>query len=139
MASIRPFLCLSAKGLHRSCQVTLQSPVVPLRLILPSSTTFQKVQARHLQSSGWGSVKTEAPNRGEHTIEQTIDKNLKEIREGDFKSISNPEKASHFKQAGTADDQPIMGAAAMPHPIWTEEEVAQRYGIGQCGCMVPMR
>lgn len=42
---------------------------------------------------------------------------------------SDPGKLNHFRKqtttesTGARDDQPIMGAVAMPHPIWTDKEL----------------
>lgn len=105
-----------------------------------------------MQSSGWASVNTTSGRRkrGTSTIDQAIQENIKEIpeertadvdktiqdniadiRRGDFKSVTDPEKLSHFrtgaeepKTAVGEDGKPIMGAVAMPHPIWTEDEVS---------------
>jgi len=62
-------------------------------------------------------------------IDKSIDKNIEEIRHGDFKSVSDPEKITHFRSPAPAkpsdgeDGLPLMGAVAMPHPIWSEDEL----------------
>ena len=86
-------------------------------------------------SSGWGGSGDDSPHYTRHDdhkdAEPAIQKNLEEIRKGDFNSVSHLRNVNHFKQtsASTADDaeretqEPIIGTNSMPHPIWTQDEV----------------
>ena len=94
------------------------SPTKPSAVDMESLTQFHKEQ--HMTGTN---IKTP----------KSVEENIEDIRKGDFTSVTNPTKAKHFKKT-SADDtassshlesekEPIMGSVAMPHPIWSQDEV----------------
>ncbi|ELT97860.1 hypothetical protein CAPTEDRAFT_122794 [Capitella teleta] len=69
---------------------------------------------------------SEYTNRDHHEdFEPAIQANLKAIRKGEFKSVTNPD-AQHFKkptEPKNSAGEPIIGDTALAHPIWSQEEV----------------
>lgn len=68
------------------------------------------------------------------TITQAdIDDNIKKFRAGNFETVPDPQKLTHFKKSGKTSselevssqsaDPPPVGTHALPHPIWSEEEL----------------
>jgi len=95
-----------------------------------------------VSASSWHSrsLTSSANTKSKRDIDNEVTQNLQDVRKGDFKSVTHPEKLSHFKTQATQEweqktrlpgekhvgakvDEPPMGAVALPHPIWTEEEL----------------
>ncbi|XP_060557805.1 uncharacterized protein LOC132718186 [Ruditapes philippinarum] len=61
-----------------------------------------------------------------------VDATIKEYKEGNFEKLPDPDKLTHFRkqkqenvtQKVEVPKEPLpMGATALPHPIWSEEEL----------------
>ncbi|CAC5386950.1 Ubiquinol oxidase 2, mitochondrial,Ubiquinol oxidase 1, mitochondrial,Alternative oxidase 3, mitochondrial,Alternative oxidase, mitochondrial,Ubiquinol oxidase 1c, mitochondrial,Ubiquinol oxidase 1b, mitochondrial,Alternative oxidase 1, mitochondrial,Ubiquinol oxidase 1a, mitochondrial,Ubiquinol oxidase 3, mitochondrial,Alternative oxidase 2, mitochondrial,Ubiquinol oxidase, mitochondrial [Mytilus coruscus] len=58
-----------------------------------------------------------------------VDENVEKFRSGNYETIPDPQRLQHFKKSQenvstiSKDETPPIGANALPHPIWSEEEV----------------
>lgn len=62
-----------------------------------------------------------------------IDTNIKKFREGNYDTVPDPQQLTHFKKSGVkpkpvecslqSSDLPPVGTHALPHPIWSEDEL----------------
>jgi hypothetical protein len=94
----------------------------------PQALEYTNETSFSLSSAGLHSSKSkpasEYTKRDDHVdSEPAIQANLDAIRQGNFKSISSPEKLQHFKGPKNKPNEPLIGTDAMPHPIWSEDEI----------------
>nr|ADZ36698.1 alternative oxidase [Urechis unicinctus] len=89
-------------------------------------TSMPQVYAYSTQTRSLNNKAKESVNLGPH-----IQENLKKFREGSHENVSVPEELQHFRKSteegvkgnGPEEEKPPMGAVALPHPIWSEEEL----------------
>ncbi|CAG2223847.1 Alternative oxidase, mitochondrial,Ubiquinol oxidase 1c, mitochondrial,Ubiquinol oxidase 1, mitochondrial,Alternative oxidase 3, mitochondrial,Alternative oxidase 1, mitochondrial,Ubiquinol oxidase 2, mitochondrial,Ubiquinol oxidase 1a, mitochondrial,Ubiquinol oxidase 3, mitochondrial,Alternative oxidase 2, mitochondrial,Ubiquinol oxidase, mitochondrial,Ubiquinol oxidase 1b, mitochondrial [Mytilus edulis] len=100
---------LHSQGLIK--QITMGKPFWTTNMYSASSIQGVYVQVRNLGTK------------------DEVDENVKKFRSGNYETIPDPQRLQHFKKSQenipttSKDETPPIGANALPHPIWSEEEV----------------